>query len=163
MTEFSARKLGEVMAFARVGTDTIERGRAALETVFEGAAGVDALLAANAGHAEALAAMADGAGMGEVTRAKAEATGGKLRQMRDLYVGDQWDNPVELMEWSGFFVGAAIVHWELVRGAADGMGDEAMRALADDALAFHKGSFGTVSEKIAAYAKDREAAGLKAA
>lgn len=155
MTEFSARKLGEVLAFARVGADTIERGRAALEETF-GAEGVDALLAANLEHAEAIEGMAADAGMAEATLAKSEGTTAKLKQMRDLYVGDQWDNPVELMEWNGFFVGAAIVHWALVKGAAEGMGSDAMKALADQALGFHNATFDTVNVKIGEYARGRE-------
>lgn len=156
MTEFSARKLGEVLAFARIGTDTIERGRTALETVFGGAEGVDALLAANAQHAAEIEAMALAAGVSETTLAKAEGTAAKLGQMRDLYVGDQWDNAVELMEWSGFFVGAAIVHWSLVAGAAEGLDSDAMGTLAHQALGFHQGVFDTVNVKIAEYARNRE-------
>ena len=52
--------------------------------------------------------------------------------MRDMYVGDQWDNTTELLEWSGFFEGAAVVHWALVRGAAEGMNDETLMTLAEE-------------------------------
>lgn len=158
MTEFSARKLGEVLAFAQVGNDTAERGKAALETVF-GAEGLAAYVTSNNEHIADLTKMAQDAGMGEVTLAKAEATGTKLKQMRDLYVGDQWDNAVELMEWSGFFVGAAIVHWSLVNGAGRGMDSTELRALAHQAIGFHRGVFEVVTEKLLEYGQTRESSG----
>jgi len=51
MEEFSARKLGEVLAFAEVGIETFEKGREALEKVF-GKDKVEEVLAKNKAHAE---------------------------------------------------------------------------------------------------------------
>ena len=69
--------------------------------------------------------------------AKLEATGTKLRAMRDLYVGDQWHNATELLEWSGFFEGAAIVHFALVRGVAMELDNSDLLNLVNEAIDFH--------------------------
>ncbi len=157
MTEFSARKLGEVLAFARVGSETMERGRTALASVF-GEAEVAELIESQKQHDIAITAASTAADMAEKTLAKAEGTGSKLRSMRDMYVGDEWDNPAELMEWLGFFEGAAIVHWSLVKGAAEGMGNAEVGSLAQTGIQFHQGVFNTVNEKIAVYARNKETA-----
>lgn len=136
MNEFVAKKLGEVLAFNQVGTDTYEKGGDALIATLGAERFADAE-EKNRIHGEAVMKIATDAGMIDVTLAKAEKTGEKLKQMRDLYVGDQWDNATELMEWSGFFEGAAIVHWALVRGAAEGMNDETLLELSNEGVNWH--------------------------
>ncbi len=136
MNEFVAKKLGEVLAFTQVGTDTYEKGKSAL-TAALGAERCMDIEEKNRIHGEALMKVATDAGMIDVTLAKAAKTNEKLKQMRELYVGDQWDNATELMEWSGFFEGAAIVHWALVRGCAEGMNDETLLELANEGVNWH--------------------------
>lgn len=136
MNEFVAKKLGEVLAFTRVGSDTLEKGHRALVE----ALGSDKVLdmeEKNRIHGEEIIRVATDAGMIDTTLAKASKTEDKLKQMRDLYVGDQWDNATELMEWSGFFEGAAIVHFALVRGAAEGMNNEGLMILAEEGVNWH--------------------------
>lgn len=54
----------------------------------------------------------------EVFTTKVAATTNKVQTMMNTYIGDEWDNPVEILEWSGFHLGAAIVHLALVQGYA---------------------------------------------
>lgn len=136
MNEFTAKKLGEVLAFARVGTDTIERGRAALVAAL-GEERVLDIVEKNHMHGEGIMRIATDAGMIDTTLAKADKTEVKLKEMRDLYVGDQWDNATELLEWSGFFEGAAIVHWNLVKGAAQTLNDEGFLTLCEEGITWH--------------------------
>lgn len=136
MNEFVAKKLGEVLAFNRVGTDTIERGRAALVAAI-GEEKVADMLEKNHMHGEEVMRVATEAGMIDTTLAKADKTEEKLKKMRDLYIGEEWNNATELMEWSGFFEGAAIVHWALVRGTAEGMNSEGLLILAEESVNWH--------------------------
>ncbi len=136
MNEFAAKKLGEVLAFNRVGTETLEKGRAALVE----ALGEEKILdmeEKNRIHGEEVMRIATEAGVIDTTLAKADKTGEKLTQMRDLYVGDQWDNATELLEWSGFFEGAAIVHWGLIKGVAEAINDENLMTLAEESVNWH--------------------------
>jgi hypothetical protein len=144
MNEFTAKKLGEVLAFCRVGVETLERGGAALASVStEEKVQEWALeLKDQAQQIESLTQEK------EITLQKAEATGKKLVAMRDMYVGDEWDNPAELLEWSGFFEGAAIVHWALVQGAADALDNSSLADLAEDARSFHEDMLIGVSESL---------------
>lgn len=136
MNEFVAKKLGEVLAFNRVGTETLEKGRAALVAAL-GEEKIMDMEEKNRMHGESVIKIATDAGMIDTTLTKAVATEEKLKKMRDLYVADQWDNATELMEWSGFFEGAAVVHWALVRGAAEGMNDETLMTLAEEGVNWH--------------------------
>jgi hypothetical protein len=136
MNEFVAKKLGEVLAFNRIGTETIEKGRTALVEAL-GMEKVEDMLEKNRIHGEEVMRVATEAGMIDITLAKADKTMEKLQKMRDLYVGDAWNNATELMEWSGFFEGAAIAHWTLVRGAAEGMNNEGLMVLAEEAVNWH--------------------------
>lgn len=155
MTEFSARKLGEVLAFSVVGAETMEKGRTALDSVFGGEK-VAMFIDAHKAHAAAIEKAAKDADMGEVTMKKAEATGEKLRKMRDMYVGDEWENPAELMEWLGFFEGAAVVHFSLVHGSGEALGNAEVTGIATQGTQFHNGILQEVVLNIAEYAKKKE-------
>lgn len=118
MNEFTAKKLGEVLAFAEVSIDTFEKGHDAMISVLSTDM-VETVVSECQIHIDAIKKIAEQSGQQSVTLKKSEATILKLRAMRDLYVGEQWDNGTELLEWSGFFEGAAVVHWALVRGCAE--------------------------------------------
>ena len=105
MNEFTAKKLGEVLAFATVGIETWEKGREAIESVF--GEDTDRLIDASKKHRDTLGNIAESENVQDIVSKKLEGTGTKLRSMRDLYVGEEWHNPTELLEWSGFFEGAA--------------------------------------------------------
>lgn len=136
MNEFTAKKLGEVLAFCNVGTDTLQRGRPALVEAL-GEEKVMDMEEKNRIHGEAVIKVATEAGVIDTTLAKAEKTFTKLQQMRELYVGDQWSNATELLEWSGFFEGAAIVHWNVVKGCAQALNDEDLFMLCDEGISWH--------------------------
>ena len=137
MNEFTAKKLGEVLAFAEVGKETFERGLTAFSEI-HGSDETAKLIEESNAHAEELKILADTEGVSEIVMKKLDATGTKLRAMRDMYVGDQWENPTELLEWSGFFEGAAVVHWSLVKGASIGISHTELQKLADKVMDFHQ-------------------------
>lgn len=136
MNEFTGKKLGEVLAFSQVSSDTITMGRDALIQ----ALGVEKVIdieEKNRMHGDEIMRIATDGGVIDITLKKAEDTASKLIQMRDLYVAGKWDNATELMEWSGFFEGASIVHWALVRGIAEGLNNESLLILAEEAVNWH--------------------------
>lgn len=146
MNEFSAKKLGEVLAFADVGLDTIERGMSALGEVLGDE--LESIKNEIISHKDLIHSIADEAHVLEIVMKKLESTGEKLRKMRDLYVGDEWDNPTELLEWSGFFEGAAVVHWQLVKGVASSVSHSALSSLAERALDLHKKLLSLAEDKL---------------
>jgi hypothetical protein len=137
MNEFTAKKLGEVLAFTEVGLETFTKGRAAFESAL-GPEEVKHALEALAAQTDLIHTIANGASVLPTVLKKLEGTGEKLRKMRDLYVGDEWENPTELLEWSGFFEGAAVVHASLLQGTAEEIGHAELLALSNEALNFHK-------------------------
>ena len=146
LNEFTAKKLGEVLAFSRVGKETFERSRSAMTRVF-GSDETERIIEDNNALAARIELIAEESETTNTVEKKAEATGEKLKKMRDLYVGDQWDNETELMEWSGFFEGAAIVHFSLVLGTAEKLEHATIKHIATDGMALHRKIF-SVAETI---------------
>ncbi|HSE57040.1 MAG TPA: hypothetical protein VLB02_03070 [Candidatus Paceibacterota bacterium] len=134
--EFVAKKIGELVAFTMVSGEILDRGGAPLleklgqETVLD-------ITEKNQLHGETLRRFAEEAGVLDTVTAKTEKTAEKLRKLHEVYIGDAWQNPVEVCEWLGFFEGAAIVHWELLRGAAATINNEALLVLTEEAVTYH--------------------------
>lgn len=131
INETVSKKLGEVLAFNRIGQNTIEKGRTALEAVL-GAEHITDMEEKFHMHGEGILGFATENGIIDTVLEKSAKTEAKLTQMRELYIGDSWDNPVEILEWTGFFEGAAIVHWAFVLGAAQALGDERLMTFAEE-------------------------------
>lgn len=157
INEFVAKKIGEVLAFTRVSSDTIAKGHTALVQIL-GEEKVQDMLDKNRIHGEALLRIATDGGAIDKTLEKSDKTEKKLLAMRDLYVGDQWDNATELLEWSGFFEGAAIVHWALVRGAGEELNNESLMAIANEAVNYHYELLDQSESELANVGQDRATA-----
>ncbi len=136
MNEFTAKKLGEVIAFCEVFLDTLEKGSAALQSMYTPAAWHEYKETVTI-HRDSLLDVADKSGSKEIVEKKISGTGSKLRSMRDMYVGEEWDNPTELLEWSGFFHGAAVVHYALLSGAGTKIKDNSILELTRVGLELH--------------------------
>jgi hypothetical protein len=153
MNEFSAKKLGEVLAFSLVGRETAEKSQKAFTALFED--GAEKIVEKYRAHAEAILSIAHNTHVSETVSKKAEATAQKLRNMRDLYIGDEWDNPSEIAEWLGFFEGAAIIHWALVEGVSAHLTIEELRNVSLDATGFHNDLLQKVKEAIKFLGKEK--------
>ena len=154
INEFTAKKLGEVLAFNNIGAETLEKGRDALITTL-GEEKVLEMQEKARVHGQEILRLATDAGVVEVTLAKAKATGEKLQAMRELYVAGKWDNATELLEWGGFFEGATIVHWALVRGCGEGINEESLLLLAQEAIDWHQELFENIQSELGAIGADR--------
>lgn len=157
INEFVAKKLGEVLAFNRVGTETLEKGRDALVKVLGEEKIIDRE-EKNRIHGEEIVRIATEGGVIDSTLEKAVKTEEKLKKMRDLYVADQWDNATELLEWSGFFEGAAVVHWALVRGAGEGLDNEPLITLANEGVNYHTELLEQSESELSTIGSDRATA-----
>lgn len=104
MNRLLPKKLGELQAFAVIGLELYERSSDAVDFAY-GEASADIRVALK-GQLDWIMPLAD--------QEKAESTVVKLRAMMERYIGSEWDNPVEILEWSGFYFGAAATHWSLV-------------------------------------------------
>jgi hypothetical protein len=140
MNTFISSKLGEVLAFARVGKDTVQTGREGflkfisdneLEDISEKCESLE----------NSISAFATKNNVTDDVEEAAEEAEEKITDMRDEYIDGEWDAPDEVLEWMGFYTGAALVHWHLIMGAAESMGNEGLRTLAADAVDFYSGLF----------------------
>lgn len=154
LNEYTAKKLGEVLAFNRISTDTLEKGRSALVEML-GEEKVLDIEEKNRIHGQELMRIATDSGVIDATLSKADTTFKKLSEMRQIYVADQWDNAGELLEWGGFFEGATIVHWALVRGIAEAINHEGLLLLCTEAINWHYEMLEMVESELAAIGQDR--------
>ena len=76
------------------------------------------------------------AGATEVVKTKAEKTSNKIAEMGDFYVGDDWDDSAEVLEWLSFFLGAAIIHWQLILGAGRELENESLTQTAEKGVKY---------------------------
>lgn len=152
MNEFVAKKLGEVLAFSNVGIELFERGETALKKAF---ADYDELKGTFQEQASNVKQFADAGGVLETTESKAQATGEKLRGMMETYIGDEWDNLAELLEWMGFFEGAATVHWRVIEGAGEAMKDDDLFQFAADGAGLRHDLLHRVQEEIKKVGSER--------
>lgn len=145
MNEFVAKKLGEVLAFSLIGVELFERGESALNGAFDD---YDEIKLAFKEQATQIRQAVEAEDVSNTTETKAEATGNKLRGMMETYIGDEWDNLAELLEWMGFFEGAAVIHWKLVEGAANSLDDSSLMELAENGTTLHHDLFHRAQELI---------------
>lgn len=156
MNEYLAKKLGEVLAFAQVGSETLGKGKEALEAVFQQES-LKVFYNTSEEQARVIKNLAEQAGVLEPVQEKASLTGNKLRSMRDLYLKGEWAEAIEILEWLGFFEGAAIVHWALVNGLASQTQAQTLIDLARQALEFHQNFLGQITGAIEKAAQNKKA------
>lgn len=122
MNEKTAKKIGEAHAFAVVTQNLCNDHRDTMQALFDNTQNI---IDTTANQIQQLDAIVSEHNMGQVVAEKSLKTVEKINRMADMYVGDEWDNPVEVLEWMSFFLGGAIVHWDVITGSGAGMGDVA--------------------------------------
>lgn len=132
-----ASKIGEIMAFSQNGEAVFKKGGQALKKVFDPVF-LEEIIQSNNLFASSIQDIASKMGIWEIVAKKAESTGNKLESMQGLYLEDEWDDPVEILEWLGFFEGAALVHWSLVNGKAKQASLKELVSLSEKAISFHQ-------------------------
>jgi len=139
MNDHMWKKCGEVKAFAAVNKAFLKRGKPALKNTVFSADEIEELVAANRTHRDQLDTIAETAEEIDLVNNKAEKTVTKLQTLQDTYLedDDDWEDAVELLEWSGFFHGGALVHWNLVAGAAQASSNQKLAKLASGGYKFH--------------------------
>jgi len=149
MNDHMWKKCGEVKAFAEVNKAFLKRGKPALKNTVFTADEIEELVAANRTHRDQLTATAETAGKTDLINNKAEKTVTKLEALQDTYLeDDDWEDAVELLEWSGFFHGGALVHWNLVAGAAKASDNDKLAKLASGGYKFHHEVLHAVKDRL---------------
>lgn len=143
MNEYMANKLGEVVALARNGIECQQKAAVAFQEAFRNNPSMADL--SNKLKEFEQAALKTG---NNKTVEKADKTEEKLRNMMESYIGDDWSNSTEVLEWLGFYFGAASAHWALIVGASSMEGVNDLRIVAEEAVAYHKGCLEVVSESL---------------
>jgi len=136
MNEKITKKIGEAYAFAQVLETTFMANEAVMTELLETAAGTVVSTASE--QRAALHAICDASEMSDVLLPKVEKTAAKISKMGDMYVGDDWDDVAEVLEWMSFFVGGAIVHWQLIAGAGAAMDDEMLTDAATSGVVYYE-------------------------
>jgi len=136
MNEKITKKIGEAYAFAQVLETTFVANESVMTQLLGTAAGTVAASASE--QKAALHAICDAAETTDVLLPKVEKTAEKITKMGEMYVGDDWDDAAEVLEWMSFFVGGAIVHWQLIAGAGAAMDDEMLTDAATSGVVYYE-------------------------
>ncbi len=148
MNEFSAKKLGELLAFAKEGNNTIEKTKKVFSE-FLSEDDLQETLKSSVGHIDAINAYAIEKKVVDIVEAESEKTAKKIVSMRDIYIESEWDTHSEVFEWWGFFGGGAIAHWNLMKGVAESLEDDGLVQLCYNAIAYHENLYDTTSSILA--------------
>jgi hypothetical protein len=157
MNEHIWKKLGEVKAFSIAADDFLTRGE---EGFVAGdilsAVEIDQLKEAVSKHVQRIDKIAADEDANDVVDTKTEATGEKLTDMQNRYLvnDNDWKDPMELLEWSGFFFGGAVIHWNLIRGASESIHNPDLTALSEGGFKFYSQLMETATESIHQLAKE---------
>ncbi len=122
MNEKIAKKVGEAYAFSYVLKDLYHKTPDTLDELL--GTHTKSLVSTTEDQMKDLGEVSSSFSMKEIVLAKAERTKLKILHMGDFYVGDEWDDEAEVLEWLSFFLGGALIHWQLVYGAAKETGDK---------------------------------------
>jgi hypothetical protein len=147
MNLFTAKKLGEVLAFTNMGLVIMSKGKNALERVL-GKSSLEALTKMTQEQQTKIQELAEDNQVFEAVQEKSNKTEEKLKDMQNLYLQDKWEDESELLEWMGFFEGAALVHWKLVEGVAQQSSNTALTNIVNKGLTMHQALLFKISEAI---------------
>lgn len=154
MNEFTAKKIGEVVAFARMGNDTINKAKKAFGE-FLSDADMDDTIAKAEKQIDYLLTFANEKNITDSVKSEAEKTGEKIKIMRDAYIGDEWENASVIFEWWGFFGGAAIAHWNLIKGIGEAIEDDVFVEQSYQAIAYHENLYDTSISLLAEIGRNK--------
>lgn len=154
MNEFVAKKLGEVIAIARMGNDTINKAKKAFGEFLSEADMNDAIQKAEKQIDEILA-FATEKNIIDSVKAEAEKTSVKIEKMRDAYIESNWEDASVIFEWWGFFGGGALAHWNLVKGIGEALEIDAFVQIAYNAIAYHENLYDTSISLLAEIGRNK--------
>ena len=136
MNEKITKKVGEAFAFAHVLETTYKANESVMRQLLADYA--EAVVTTAETQKAALQAICDEAGTTDILLPKVEKTTTKIINMGEMYVGDDWDDPAEVLEWMSFFVGGAIIHWQLIAGAGEAMGQAELQSTATEGVTYYQ-------------------------
>ncbi len=154
INEFMAKKIGEVLAFTKISNDTIEKAGIPLSNVL-GEEKIIEFIEKNKRYIKEINHISETFNVSDIVTKKSASTEEKLKSMRDMYIREQWSNPVEVLEWSGFFEGAAIVHFALVKGCAEGINNDSLIAFSQECIDYHREILDIIESELCSVGSNR--------
>ncbi|PIT92488.1 MAG: hypothetical protein COU08_02150 [Candidatus Harrisonbacteria bacterium CG10_big_fil_rev_8_21_14_0_10_42_17] len=146
MNEKTAKKIGEAYAFAQVCDELYQKTPGVLEDLLDThARDISEKTREQRKKLETVSEEVK-----EIVLAKAEKTSKKITTMGNLYVGDDWDDPAEVLEWLSFFLGGAIIHWQLIKGSASERENREFETIANEGVQYYTTLFETTRNKAEA-------------
>jgi hypothetical protein len=145
MNEKVAKKIGEAYAFAEVFGELALKFPVLMKELFlQDSANIRSATDLQKGDLDKIISAS---GMADVVKAKVEKTSKKITEMGEFYVGDAWDDPAEVLEWMSFFLGAAVIHWQLIVGCGKGLPDNNLGETASKGASYYAGLLEVAREK----------------
>jgi hypothetical protein len=137
MNEKVSKKIGEAYAFSVVLNNINEKTPKVLKELLGDLA--DNVNEVSNSQISVLDEIIDEAGTTEIVKLKADKTSKKINEMGDFYVGDDWDDSAEVLEWLSFFLGAAIIHWQLISGSGKELSNDKLIEVSESGVKYFEG------------------------
>lgn len=147
MNPFIIKTLGNLLALAEVGSETYEKSKVSLEERL-GEKELEDLIEKNNIHAEEIRRIAEKTGKeGEVEALRGKASG-KLRQMRDIYMGEKYSSSEDVLEWLSIFSGISYGEWSLLKGLGEKDNDMDILTISEEAINFHHNTLDIIASEL---------------
>ncbi len=147
MNEIVVKKLGDILALSEVGNETFEKAKDIIEKEMESGT-LEDFIEKSTIHAEEIRRIAGKNGKESDIEAMRGRASGKLRQMREIYLGEKWDNVQEVFEWVSIFAGISYGIWSVVKGIAESTNDTDLLTLSEEATTFYHNMLDTVAGEL---------------
>jgi hypothetical protein len=134
MNEKVSKKIGEAYAFSIVLKNINEKTPSVLKELLGDLA--DNIDSVSSDQIAKLEEVINEAETTEIVKTKVEKTTKKITEMGDFYVGDDWDDSAEVLEWLSFFLGAAIIHWQLILGAGNELSNDKLISVSESGVKY---------------------------
>jgi ElaB/YqjD/DUF883 family membrane-anchored ribosome-binding protein len=153
MNTKTAKKVGEAHAFLEALNNLYRNYENVMTDVFQGSP--DEHIGAHSKLQQLLQDVSRENDQEDVMTEKSSKTVVKIEKMGETYVGDEWDNPVEVVEWLSFLLGAAVVHWQVIAGSAESSEQTTFIATTKSGLEHLKSMFSELEKKAKSIGKER--------
>jgi len=153
MNEKISKKVGEAHAFSVVFAGIFNKTPGVVKELLGEHS--DSVIETTSQQISELGSIIDEEGVTEIVTTKSEKTSNKISEMGEFYVGDDWDDSAEVLEWLSFFLGAAVIHWQLVVGAAKEMDNPEFERITEEGADYYATLLNVARRKAEDIGKER--------
>ena len=154
MNEFSAKRLGEILAFVDALLYTCDKGKGALTSIL-GEEHLLEIVRISRSHKDSVHTISDRAKVLHSVMNKLEIKGDELNKLKDINIENDWENSTKVLQWLGYLEGMTILHASAFVGISVEIGHAELRSFADSYNTYHKELFNYITNLFHDISRDK--------